>query len=97
QSIPFAVNEHVLDVVKRRKLLKKVKAPAAESLLEPNIDLADRFRGQRFYVPLRVDFRGRLVTGTTLNFTGPDHIRGLFQFAEGAPITEPGIYWLKVA
>jgi Autographiviridae RNA polymerase len=44
-----------------------------------------------------VDFRGRLVTGTTLNFTAPDHIRGLFQFAEGAPITERGIYWLKIA
>jgi DNA-dependent RNA polymerase len=97
QSIPFAVNEHVLDVVKRRLLLKKVKTPAAESLLEANIDLADRFRGQPFYVPLRVDFRGRLVAGSILNFTGPDHIRGLFQFAEGAPITERGIYWLKIA
>jgi DNA-dependent RNA polymerase len=97
QSITFAVNEHVLDVVKRGHLLKKVKTPAAESLLERNIALADCFRRQPFYVPLRVDFRGRLVTGTTLNFTGPDHIRGLFQFAEGAPITERGIYWLKIA
>ena len=96
QSIPWRVNEHTLHVVKRRELLKKL-TPAAESLLEANIDLADRFRGQPFYVPLRVDFRGRLVTGTTLNFTGPDHIRGLFQFAEGKPITERGIYWLKIA
>jgi DNA-dependent RNA polymerase len=105
QSIPFSVNEHVLNIVKQRKLLKKIKKtrdgelcdPAVETLLEANIDLADRFRGQPFYVPARVDFRGRLVTGTTLNFTGPDHIRGLFQFAEGAPITERGIEWLKIA
>jgi hypothetical protein len=97
QSIPFRVNEHVLRVVKERHLLKKVKTPAAESLLEANIDLADRFCGRPFYVPLCVDFRGRLLAGTTLNFTGPDHIRGLFQFADGAPITERGIYWLKVA
>jgi Autographiviridae RNA polymerase len=98
QSIPWRVNEHVLHVVKRRpKLLKKVEGPAAETLLEANIDLADRFRGQPFYVPLRVDFRGRLIAGSILNFTGPDHIRGLFQFAEGTPITERGIEWLKIA
>jgi DNA-dependent RNA polymerase len=97
QATPFRVNEHVLHIVKRRHLLKKVKTPAAESLLEANIDLADRFVGQPFYVPLCVDFRGRLIAGSILNFTGPDHIRGLFQFAEGAPITERGIYWLKIA
>jgi hypothetical protein len=97
QAIPFRVNEHVLHVVKRRHLLKKVKTLAAESLLEANIDLADRFVGQPFYVPLCVDFRGRLIAGSTLNFMGPDQIRGLFQFAEGAPITERGIYWLKIA
>jgi DNA-directed RNA polymerase len=88
----------VLHVVKRRHLLKKVKTPAAESLLNANIELADKFRdGRPFYVPLCVDFRGRLLAGTTLNFTGPDHIRGIFKFAEGAPITERGIEWLKIA
>jgi len=97
QAIPWLVNEHTLDVVKRRHLLKKVKTPVDESLLEANIDLADRFRGQRFYIPLQVEFRGRLLPGSTLNFTGPDHVRGLFRLAEPAPITERGIYWLKVA
>jgi DNA-directed RNA polymerase len=97
QSTPFAVNEHTLDVVKRRHLLKKVKTLAAERLLDANVDLADRFRGAPFYIPLGVDFRGRLLPRSTFNFTGPDHIRGLFKFAEGAPITERGIYWLKIA
>jgi hypothetical protein len=99
RGMRWRVNEHVLSVVKRRRLLKKVADddPAAQSLLEQNIDLAERYRAQPFYVPLNVDFRGRLISGGTFNFTGPDHIRGLFEFAEGAPITERGIRWLKIA
>jgi hypothetical protein len=102
QSISFRANGHVLDVVKRRELLKKVKPgdKGAQTLLAQHIEIVERFnvRPYRpFYVPLRVDFRGRLIVGPSFNFTGPDHVRGLFQFAQTAPITKEGIYWLKIA
>jgi DNA-directed RNA polymerase len=97
QSIGFRINEHTLDVVKRRHLLKKVKSDGDETLLEQNIDMADCFRGLPFYIPLRVDFRGRLIAGPNLNYATPDHIRGLFKFDRTAPITKDGLRWLKIA
>ena len=78
-------------------MLKKVNTPAAKTLLDQNIDLADRFRGTPFYIPLQIEFCGRLHPSSTFNFTGPDHIRGSFQFTEGVPITKRGIHWLKIA
>jgi DNA-directed RNA polymerase len=99
RSIPFRTNEHVLAVVKRRELLRKVKDDddAAQTLLEQNIEQAELYRGRPFYVPLRVDHRGRLIVGPTYNYTGPDHIRGMFQFARSERIGKDGIRWLKIA
>ena len=84
----------------RPDLLKKVKDDGAEDLLEQNIAMAGRFAGKPFRISLRVDFRGRLLAGPNLNFTGPDHIRGLFRFDmldRPTPITKDGIRWLKIA
>jgi DNA-dependent RNA polymerase len=100
QATGFRINERALEVVKdarARLLLKKVKDDGAETLLEQNIAMADRFVGKPLYVPLRVDFRGRLIAAPNLNFTAPDHIRGLFKFDKTAPLTESGLYWLKIA
>ena len=97
RSISFRINEHVLDVVRRGHLLKKVKDDAAATLLKQNLEMADRFLGRPFRIPLWIDFRGRLIAGPNLNFATPDHIRGLFKFDATAPIDARGLYWLKIA
>src|SRR5262249_23642339 len=49
-----------------------------------------------FSVPMHFDTRGRIQPLPSFNFTRGDHIRCLFEFAEGKPIGERGLYWLKV-
>jgi len=53
-------------------------------------------RADRFYVPMNMDWRGRVYGITFFNFQREDRVRSLFLFANGKPITERGIYWLKV-
>jgi DNA-directed RNA polymerase len=50
---------------------------------------------ERFYVPLNIDFRGRLYPLPFFNFTREDRVRALFLFADGLPIGEEGLLWLK--
>lgn len=49
-----------------------------------------------FYLPMYMDFRGRVYALPRFNFQRGDHVRGLFLFANGLPITEKGTYWLSV-
>jgi DNA-directed RNA polymerase len=50
----------------------------------------------RFYTPMNCDFRGRVYATCHFNFQREDRVRALFLFAEGQPIGEEGLYWLKV-
>jgi DNA-directed RNA polymerase, mitochondrial len=50
---------------------------------------------ERFYVPLNIDFRGRIYGASHFNFQREDHVRALFLFADGEPIGEEGLLWLK--
>jgi DNA-directed RNA polymerase len=51
--------------------------------------------GERFPVPLQIDFRGRIYPIPHFNFTRDDRVRGLFLFADGKPIGVEGLKWLK--
>ena len=46
-------------------------------------------------IPLAMDTRGRLVPIPQLNFIREDHVRSLFLFAAGEPMTADGMSWLK--
>jgi DNA-dependent RNA polymerase len=58
---------------------------------------AERVRGEVFYIDQSCDHRGRVYGLPYFNYGRADHVRALFKFAHGAPITERGIWWLKVA
>jgi DNA-directed RNA polymerase len=51
---------------------------------------------ERFYTPMNADWRGRVYALPHFNFQRDDRIRSLFLFAEGVPMTEEGLYWLRV-
>jgi DNA-directed RNA polymerase len=51
--------------------------------------------GERFWLPLSLDFRGRIYPIPHFNFTSDDRVRGLFLFADGKPIGKRGLRWLK--
>jgi DNA-directed RNA polymerase len=51
----------------------------------------------RFHYVYQCCFRGRLYSATTgLSPQGTDQGKGLLQFADGKPLGERGLYWLKV-
>jgi Autographiviridae RNA polymerase len=89
QRVPFTINEPLLDFMLRSEALA-AKHPLDMVTAE---ELADH---DRFYVPLNMDFRGRIYGIPHFNFAREDLIRALFLFADGKPIGEEGLWWLKV-
>jgi DNA-directed RNA polymerase len=49
----------------------------------------------RFWTPMRLEFRGRVIAIPSFHFGREDRVRGLFLFADGQPIGIEGLKWLK--
>ncbi|KAK0641318.1 hypothetical protein B0T16DRAFT_334673 [Cercophora newfieldiana] len=93
------------DPMVRRAWLKQVKLAEQERqglhsvrcFINFQLEIARAFRDQTFYFPHNIDFRGRAYPMPTyLNHMGADHARGLLRFAEGKPLGERGLRWLKI-
>ena len=82
QGVAFAINEPVLDFMRDGPPVDMV---VAETMAAHG----------RFYVPLNIDFRGRVYALPHFNFQREDCVRALFLFADGEPIGEEGLRWLK--
>ena len=50
----------------------------------------------RLYFPTFIDWRGRLYFRSNLNPQSSDAVKGCVEFAEGKPLGERGLFWLKV-
>jgi hypothetical protein len=83
QAVPFTINLPLLDYMGDT-------IPALDGVTAAGVTYSDRF-----YVPLNMDFRGRIYGAPHFNFLREDHIRALFLFADGAPIGERGLLRLK--
>src|SRR5262249_10081211 len=51
---------------------------------------------ERFWTPMNMDWRGRVYGLPSFAFHREDRVRALFLFADGEPIGEEGLFWLKV-
>ena len=61
------------------------------------LEVARAFSNTVFYCPQNVDYRGRAYPiAPYFNHTGADHVRALFNFAEGKELGPEGLFWLKV-
>lgn len=63
------------------------------------LDMAEARRladAPAFFLPMYLDFRGRVYSMPRFNFSRGDHVRSLFLFKNGLPIGEKGTYWLSV-
>ena len=85
QRVAFTINEPVLDYIKRTTEMAPTDVVVAETLAAHG----------RFYVPLNIDFRGRIYAIPHFNFQREDCVRALFLFADGEPIGEEGLKHLK--
>jgi DNA-directed RNA polymerase, mitochondrial len=87
-NLPWRQREEIES--ERRKAIGKLVARRMDCTI------AERLAYQgRFYVPLNMDFRGRLYGIPHFNFAREDHVRALFLFAVGEPIGEQGLKYLK--
>jgi Autographiviridae RNA polymerase len=95
QAVPFVVNARVLGVV---KWLHDYGVAISKNRvrLERDIETAEGLWGDRFYTPMRCDWRGRVYGIPDFKFDREDYVRGMFLFANAKPIGERGIFWLKV-
>src|SRR5262249_34128726 len=58
--------------------------------------VVERLLGGTFYTPMSFDTRGRVYSIPNFNFARGDHIRCLFEFAEGKPLGRDGLKALKI-
>lgn len=84
-----------------RRKAKKVKLAnisleGERIVFESDMSTARRLIGQEFWLMSNWDYRGRVYQIPHFNFQRQDHIRALFQFAEGQQVNQSGLYWLKV-
>jgi len=65
---------------------------------EIRLGIARSFRRvERFYIPLNLDFRGRIYPiSPHISQIGNDLCRGLMEFADGKPLGKGGFRWLKI-
>lgn len=65
---------------------------------EIKLGIARKFKEvERFYMPLNLDFRGRIYPiSPHLNQIGNDISRGLLEFAIGKKLGKSGVEWLKI-
>jgi DNA-directed RNA polymerase len=111
QSVAFVINRPILDLVRlvgppeppadsfcgKEKLNQKVREwKTAVKNWEFDLAIAEsKSYSDRFYIPLVLDSRGRLIPIPWLNFIREDRVRSLFLFANGEPINDEGVGWLK--
>jgi Autographiviridae RNA polymerase len=68
----------------------------SEMAREMELELAMYIRKRgRFWTPMHLEFRGRVIAIPNFHFGREDRVRGLFLFADGEPIGEDGLKWLK--
>lgn len=67
------------------------------SLLLEDVATAELLQDEaQFYVPMNCDWRTRIYGLSHFNFQRDDRVRALFLFANGEPIGEDGLQWLKI-
>jgi DNA-directed RNA polymerase len=73
------------------------KNKANRTRLAADLETAERCAANGvLYIPMQFEWRTRVNSIPMFNFQRGEHIRALFEFKEGKPITEKGIHWLQI-
>jgi DNA-directed RNA polymerase len=92
QSPAFIINKPVLDFMMRRGFSRPKPGDLKEWSALSNAWHLDMAKAEllasldQFYVPLRFEFRGRIVPIPLFHYQRDDSVRGLFLFRDGEPI-----------
>lgn len=64
--------------------------------IKQDMAVAERYLGNTFYLPCKLDFRGRTYCVSNFNHQKSDHTRALFVFSNGKPVGPSGGKWLAI-
>lgn len=84
---------------RRRRTIKDIRgaAVAEGGVLAADLAIAGLLEEEGlFYIPVSLDFRGRIYAVPHLNPQRSDHIKALFKFADGVPLGKDGGKWLMI-
>jgi len=111
QDTAFTINKPLLEFIKKtaapagpdKKLVERKDWFAKQKLAGINAQITvwhsdiaiAETAPDPFFVPLVLDFRGRIYGVPSFNFGRTDYVRALFLFADGEPINEEGLAYLK--
>jgi DNA-directed RNA polymerase len=72
------------------------KIEANEATVKDDVRVARKLEGKTFWLDYNCDYRGRVYAVQHFNYMREDHVRSLFKFANGIPLTKKGLEWLEV-
>jgi hypothetical protein len=100
ESTEWVINEPMLRFVKNAAKAGHPEIPLAsagdKAMFKIDMQVADLLVGHKFWVAKDCDFRGRIYSTPSFHYGRGDHIRSLFQFANGKPLDADGLRWLKI-
>ncbi|KAK9277423.1 hypothetical protein L1049_006966 [Liquidambar formosana] len=106
EDVPLPEELDTEDEAELQKWKWKVKAVKKENSerhsqrcdIELKLSVARKMKDEEgFYYPHNLDFRGRAYPmHPYLNHLGSDLCRGILEFAEGRPLGNSGLHWLKI-
>ena len=100
KKVPLRIDQDMVDLVEQFavEVVGNTGAKRAADQLTVNADVLDaRWCGDRaIWLDYNCDRRGRLYAIQHLSFRREDHVRGLFQFANGMKLGPDGTYWLEI-
>jgi len=86
-------------LIRERRLAKKLAREQYSLRMSAlyKLSVANHFRDDVFWLPINLDFRGRVYPiPPHCAHVGDDLNRGMLQFAKGVPLGEKGLDWLKI-
>src|SRR5262249_11263898 len=92
QRVAWKINTAMIPVV--QKYAGLVGKKISRTLVEQDVAMARSIGDTGYYVPMNCDFRGRVYGQSHFNFQREDHVRALFQFADGLPIGNYDHNWI---
>jgi DNA-directed RNA polymerase len=95
QRVAWKINTAMIPVV--QKYAGQVGKQINRTQIDQDIATAKHYLSDTgFRLTMDCDFRGRVYGQPHFNFLREDHVRALFQFANGLPIGQYGDNWIKL-
>jgi DNA-directed RNA polymerase len=108
QRVPLRINQAIVPLVEKfadnimnRKITTDDKGEAEKQRAANRVTVEDDLKDarwigdQQFFLSYNCDKRGRINAIPRLNYQREDHVRALFEFANGLPLGD-GLQWLEI-